>query len=162
MPGNGNLFFGRLSTDPELRRLLEAFGVPKQDTLVSYAAIAEAIGGDLTFIMPRFRTIMHRWRRTLLREHNLDSLVKRGEGIAFLTESDRLQAAEGDFRRGAKIIRKASVRGGLVDRSKLDEPGALRAEKFQEAAAAVFRSATDVYKALPAPPATVSLPRPRR
>ena len=85
------LYFGGVPTDPEVKRLAEAFGTPDPG-LIPYEQLEAVV--DVTRETNRFRTILTRWRRRLLQEQNIYTAAIQGAGIKVLNEPERTEAVE--------------------------------------------------------------------
>lgn len=72
---------GGVPVKPDVDRLIEAFGIPEIGKTISYSEVADVI------LVPhgsyRFNTVVHAWRKQLLREHNCELLVERGAWVYF-------------------------------------------------------------------------------
>ena len=86
--GNGGkdakLFFGGVPTEPDVKKLHEAFGVPDRGAVVSHSEIAAVIG--VYRDESRYWTVVNRWRKDIEQEHGIVSDVDPGNAVEFLTD----------------------------------------------------------------------------
>lgn len=150
-------FFGGLPTDLDVKKLAERFGVPAPGTLLRHEEIAECIGA--AWKSNRYRTVLNQWRRKLLKEQNLDTIVEAGEGLKILRPIERVDASEADFKSSTRKLRKAAVRVSLVDEKTLDEPGRRRRDHLREVTSRLYMQAANESKALKPPSPPPALPR---
>lgn len=82
------LVVGGMPTEPDVKRLIEAFPSPKIGEIITHQQIVSVIGAAPG--STRYRTVVTAWRRQLFRQHNIDTKAVPGIGIAFLTASERV------------------------------------------------------------------------
>ena len=112
------VWFAGVPTEPDVRRLLDRYGVPDVGSRVNYEDVAAVLG--VAIKSARFREVTRRWRKRLAKENNI--IVGCDPGVAFfvLTEPERLDTGCGKFSSGVRIMRRGVdlVRG--CDDAKLD------------------------------------------
>lgn len=152
-------FFGGIPTGPDVKKLMDAYGVPAPG-LVSH----EALEGILTLDRDasRYRTIVHAWRSRLLRENNVASIAVPGEGIRFLTEPERVEQGRRLLGLSARQVGRVHRWSVMVDVTKLDEVTRRRHDHTLRATAAMAMTASATMKELTSALKTpvAQLPRP--
>jgi hypothetical protein len=91
-----------IPTDAEVKKLIDALGVPAPGTLVEYAQIEQVIG--LARSENRFRSVTNAWRKKLLREQNRVTEGVRGVGVMFCAAERRVDVSERHLVKGARRI----------------------------------------------------------
>lgn len=119
---NGKLFFGGLPTDPEIKRLMDAF--PESEMKVgdkfSYDRVSEVISAP--YGSNRFRTITNRWRNIVEKRCGLFIGIPpdmAGEGFRVLSEQEKLELACRKHGTVVTGIRRTSILIASTDRSAL-------------------------------------------
>lgn len=102
------LFFGGVPTAPDVKKLEDRFGIPSASSTVTHEDIAGCIGSP--WKSARYGSVMGSWRKKLMREHNVDTVVVPGVGVKFLTGSERINVSESDFGSAVRKTRKAANR----------------------------------------------------
>lgn len=115
MSGAG-LFRGGVPTAPDVRRLVEAFGVPEEGALIPYTEIEKVLGYERKSC--RGNTVLWTWRRQLLREHNV-MMGTRPEGLVALTPAERVSVGKTKIGHGLRGVRRGSVLLETTDRARL-------------------------------------------
>jgi hypothetical protein len=112
-----NLYFGGIPTDPDVKKLREAYPHPKEGDLITYEETEKLLGVKKNQM--RWRTITWRWRR--LHEHETSQVIgcEQGEGFKVLLNHEKLEAGVGKVRHVFKTVRRARVLVGLTNASKL-------------------------------------------
>jgi hypothetical protein len=150
-------FFGGVPWEPDVRRLLNAFGTPKPG-LITHEKIEAVIDAD--WRSDRYRGVVGAWRKHLRREMNIDTDADPGKGIRILTERERIEVTTRDFRGVVRKTRKTFIRGGAVEVTKLDDISRRKHDHLMHAVANTVAVATTSAKqltsALKSPP---QLPR---
>lgn len=114
---NSGLFLGGVPTEPDVKKLIEAFPTLKPDDVVTHEEIAAIIGD--THRSSRFRTVVEAWRRALLKLHNIDTKAIRGVGYQVLQPMDRISASIKDYGAGTRKIVRSVGRARRVEMEKL-------------------------------------------
>lgn len=83
------LFVGGVPTDPDVRKLREAFGVPNEGTLLAWVEIERVIGEKKG--TSRFNTVVGAYRRAMKREHNAVFEAVPGKGLLHLPPNERVE-----------------------------------------------------------------------
>jgi len=113
------LFWGGLTTDPEIALLAEHIGVPEEGDEISYKQIEEL--ADCEWNTSRFRTITNRWRRMLRREHGLVTTAVAGECFRVEDSNGRLRFGKQKRRESISKLRNGFEALSGVDARKLNE-----------------------------------------
>ena len=116
---NHGLFIGGVPTEPDVKRLLDAFKNLKDGDMVSHDDIAKAIGVERT--TNRYRNVTNAWRKHLLKVNNLRLAPLAGLGFRVLDGMDRVTHNVKQYGRGARQIRKAADDVRRVDIGKLPQ-----------------------------------------
>lgn len=141
---------------PDVRKLEEKYGVPKEGQLITYADVAAEIkaepGSD------RFKTVTASWRKRLRTEHNVElDPVGNATGFVALAPSERIEKSVRNYGQANRKQRRAGVLAALTDRDRLtpdqqrvqDHIRHLEADRILAAATAAKKfSWADMMKAL--------------
>lgn len=116
---NSTLFFGKVSTDAEVNALLTKFAEAKADDVITYGEVADianvAVGSS------RFKTITRRWRKIMLKQHNLEIRPQQGIGFVVLAPKDRVSANINDGLCLFKRVERTNYRLRVIPRHELSE-----------------------------------------
>jgi len=108
-----DLFLGGVPTEPDVRKLVEIYGVPKVGDEFPYQQIADALGVPIKSY--RFRTVTWAWRKLLDRQHNLIVGAVQARGFVVLDNQQRVTFSAVRFKRGLKAVRRGSCVASRTD-----------------------------------------------
>lgn len=128
-------FVSGIPTDPDVRKLMEAFGKPSDGA--------------------RYRTVTTAWRKKLHREHNIIVLADPGVGFKVATPDERVESGHSKMRTGQRITKRAFQVIGSTDLARVTPENRAQAERDMRVAKAVLTAAriesTKFKAALPGP-----------
>lgn len=101
------VFFGGIPSAADVKKLVDHFGKPEPG-LIPYAEIAEVL--DLEWRTSRFKLIVTNWRKSLIRECNIDTIAEPGMGIRVLKVGERLDVTHKDLKTAIRKGRRAFIR----------------------------------------------------
>lgn len=107
------VFYAGLPTELDVRKLLDAFGVPAIGTVLSHDEIAAAIGVKPSSV--RYRTVVTAWRKKLEVLHQVRLGADRGRGFKSLDERERIDESTTATREGLRKVARAATRAASVD-----------------------------------------------
>lgn len=113
------LFLGGLPTEPDVRKLIDAFPRLEPGAEISHAEIAKVIGVDRD--SDRYRTVTNAWRRLLKKDHNVRLKALPGVGFKSIDGMERVIDNMHGFTQGARKIRKAADDVRRVEIGKLSQ-----------------------------------------
>lgn len=113
---SGSIFRAGVPTAPDVRKLIDAFGVPSEGTLISYHAVEEVIGCRPGTC--RFNTVTHCWRKQLLKLHNVVIGVEDKQFKA-LSPPERVSRGSQFIKVALRSVRRNSSMIDATDRSRL-------------------------------------------
>lgn len=142
-------FTDGIPTAPDVKRLVEKFGVPKYGDLISYDETAEVIGFE--YRTPRWRTVTTAWRKQLYREHNVLIRAEAAKGFVAADPSERVHIAGSGYK-GAlrKVVRSGDI-ALRTDKTKLVSDEIRACDHIINAAAALKLAAAVAAKSMRLP-----------
>ena len=111
-------YLGGIPYEPDIRKLMESFGVPEIGSVIKYEQMAVAIATDPQ--SHRFRGVLTAWLRRLLREHNVEGRALRGIGIEFMVPNERVDEGARRSRLNARQLGRITRKVGMVPAADLD------------------------------------------
>jgi len=99
------VWFKGISTDPEIRKLNDKYGIPAEGKIITYEDIAATIGAN--YQTPRFDVVYQRWVRLLYTRHNVKMLCRLGEGVYAAKPDERVDWSKDELTRGLRKFRRA-------------------------------------------------------
>jgi hypothetical protein len=146
---NGKLFFGGMSTDTELGKLMDIFSEAVPGTLITHDEIESAIG--VRRDSNRYWTVLTRWKRAMFSKCNLEVASRKGEGYVVMTPAERVQKASDDTRKINNEVRRVHYRFAAIPRSGLSDQDIRRADHSQIALAKLCDDMASARKTIEAP-----------
>ncbi len=148
-----------LTTDPEIKELLATFQPEtlKPETIIAYGDLEPIVRASRK--TARFRTVVSRWRRLLLREHNIDTQAVASVGIEILEENRRVSLGIIDTRSGFRKVRRAMNRIGRADTARLDDHHIAQQSHALRLLRAISDSARDAERTIASAGQIESLPK---
>lgn len=129
------LYLGGVPTKPDVDKLREKFGVPKEGQVVEFSEIEETIGVHRR--SPRFNTVVQSWRKALDREHNVVFGPERGVGLVCLPPDDRIELAVHKRKVGVRMIGRAGRFASFTDKARLTPENKRAADHMERSVAAI-------------------------
>jgi len=118
------------STAPEVRLLLDEFGVPEEDTLITYKQVEKTIHCKKASV--RFRTVTDAWRRLLEREYKRLMLTVMKVGFKAATPAERERESCSQIGKGHRRVIHAVKLDLNTDLKRLDVAARARVSHRQE------------------------------
>lgn len=134
-----DIFKGTISTDVELRRLIEKIGKPEKGQRWSYSEIEDIVGEK--YGTARFRTITNRWRNKVRRDYLLCIACVAGDGFECLNDPATFDTAQKKFKQAGKVVGKAIKLHAIVDRRELPKE---QRDVYDRSSAAFARIASTI------------------
>jgi len=126
-------------TAPDVRRLVDAYGVPTIGTLYTHDEIEGVIKESRT--SSRYRTVTLAWRRQIEREHDIILGAEPGQGFVALRPEERIDYSGRKLKTGVRAVRRAGRVVSTTDTSKLTREQVERADHVRRVAGAVTAAA---------------------
>lgn len=117
---DGVVFNSGVPTEPDVRKLMEAFPDLHDGDKVSYKQAARLIGIDNYRTSMRFRTVTTAWRNRMFKQHNLLLVADPNEGWHVAEPYERVQYSGSKFRSGMRFTRRAGNLAARTDVTELD------------------------------------------
>lgn len=114
------LYFGGVPTEPDVKRILDKWGVPTEGQTIGYDDIEALIHTPRT--AHRFRTVTHAWRSQLLRAHNVRMLCVDGVGFCAGTPEQRLNEVVDRSAHVRLHLSRTVQLGRMIDGERLPDP----------------------------------------
>jgi hypothetical protein len=128
-----------IPTEPDVRKLMTAFGVPNEGELLSHESISRVIECDHK--SHRYRSVTIAWRKKLQYDHNVVLIAERAYGFRVATPDDRVEHGHSKLRSGQRITRRAYRVIGTTDLARASEPNRRQAERDLAIAKAIIAAA---------------------
>jgi hypothetical protein len=133
-------------TEPDVRRLDEAFPALEIGDVIQHEAIEAVLGiGRKTF---RYKTVVNAWRRRMEAERNIVLGAVIGEGYRVLTDAERVECGGGKLRSAGRATTRAATLVTGADRAKLPPELQAKADHVSAAAASILGALRLQAKAL--------------
>lgn len=140
-------FKNGLPTDIDIRALFDAFGVPAEDVAIPYAEVTAVIKTPER--SARWTTVTNRWRRRLIKEHNVYMSAREG-AFRVMNPATRVDHGAQQYRSGTRKMRKCYVVIGTTDHARLTPEQKAVATHLQHNAATAYQAARiSAKRALP-------------
>jgi hypothetical protein len=151
----GQVHFGGLPTNIDVRKLREAFGSLREGDEITHEMIEEVIGFKRD--SSRYRTVTLAWRTALLKEDGIELGAVTGIGFRYLNASERIASSLRGFQSGTRKQMR-SVRKAVQVRT--DDPTLIkRQDLMRRFGAAIAAEATSMMKEIEPPKSQSQLPR---
>lgn len=108
-----------IPTGPDVDRLMQAFGVPQEGTVITWLEVEAAIGSNRD--SSRFQTVLQAWRWRLEKENKVWLKTLKGVGVEVADPGKRLHQGGTWVRSGFRSLRRASGLAANTDRTRLTE-----------------------------------------
>jgi hypothetical protein len=148
------IFRGGVPTEPDVRKLMEAFGEPAPGAVIEHAAVSAAI--DVPYQSSRYRTVTARWMRRLWDDCNVRVVALPGVGYQCLHPTQRLDQGAREMRRSARRARAAVKEAVTTPVAELAAPDVSRRDHLLHATAMLAQAAREASReyarSLPRPP----------
>ena len=116
----GDLYFGGMPTDPDVRKLLDAFPNLAVGETVLYSDVSDVIG--VPYGTNRWESIITAWRKRMLRpETNMDLARISGTHFLVLSAPQRVNKGSENVRRRVRAIRRDANLVASVPAADLDD-----------------------------------------
>jgi hypothetical protein len=145
------IHLGGMTTDPELKALTARFGTPAEGTTLLHADIEAAIGVTRAEQPHRYRTVVDRWIRQLLRVSNIHLAAQRNLGYRVLSPEERVERNIQDSAGGLRALRRATERLQSIPRERLGDGARHRADAAQSLYAKLYTTYTQEKPRIPPP-----------
>ena len=141
-----------IPTAPDIKRLHDQFGVPKDGQLITYESTAECIGSAVMSL--RWRTVTTAWRKQVYREHNVFMRAEPKQGFVAATSGERVHIA-GSGLKGAmrKVLRVGDI-ALRTEKKDLDEDEVRACDHVIRASASIRLAAATAAKQMRLPDST--------
>lgn len=96
------IFQSGVPTEPDVKRLIEAFPKLVEGQTIAYQDIEVILGIDRK--QSRYRTVTTAWRRAMLRVHNIEIEAVKSLGFRVMPPNDRLTGSVKRFGRGVRAV----------------------------------------------------------
>lgn len=152
-----SLFLGGIPTDPDVKRIREALGEMNEGEEIPHTRIEELIGKKAS--SSRYRTVTARWRKTVLRELNVEIGAVPGMGFRVLSGSERIEHNHAKFRSASRQQGRAVRRIGMIPDAVLSDQDRHRRDRIHQLTSTAVENVALVAKQIEPPRAVQSLPR---
>jgi len=119
MSGKTNVFFGGVPTAPDVKKLMDHFGVPEENVLLNWTEIEEVIGEEKG--SSRFTSVTGAWRKKLRKDHNIEMIPEIGKGLKAANPHERVDLAGGLIHKATNSIKRSISVADKTDVTRLDE-----------------------------------------
>lgn len=136
---NNLVFNSGVPTEPDVRKLMDAFGAMQEGAVISYADISAIIGSPSKSF--RFATVVNAWRKRLYREQNVVLCAVAGVGLKVADPDLRVNLAGAKYKSGIRHIRRAGDVSASTDRARLSPEAAKAADHLNRVASSVMLAA---------------------
>ena len=149
------LFFGGMNVENELKLMDKAFSEAKPGDVIPHEDIEKTI--NLSRKESRYRTVISRWRRDMLKTKNLDIESRRGEGYAVLTPTERVSSGSRHIGLHNRAMKRTFYRVSTIPREQLDSTEAKTADHLQVFMAKMIDDMSSASRQISPPKAHVPL-----
>jgi hypothetical protein len=158
--GVGTMWSGGVPTEPDVKRLLEAFPDIKPGDTVRYTDVAAIIQVDPK--SSRFRSVTFTWRKRLYRDKNLLFTCDRGLGFRAYTPMERSSAGTKEVDHKLRgVVRASTDVVDRVDTTKMSEAELATHTHRVRVLRPVIVSATEGRKQIHAPVPAIAEQNPK-
>jgi len=152
---DGQLYFRGIPVAPDVRKLIEAFGKPKEGVPIPYPEVESVLGYSKE--SHRFKTVTTSWRAELLRDQNIEIGCDPGNGFVALTPSERVKEGSSKVQKGLRSVVRGGKRLHVIDDRRLDPTEqATRQHRIQMAAHIQQAAATAKAMGVMKPPRSIT------
>lgn len=152
------LFLGGIPTAPDVKRIRETLGDLPEGSEIPHSWIEEII--NCKSDSSRYRSVTMVWRKTVLREQNIEIDAVPGVGFRVLVGAERINRNYSKFRSASKLQGRAVRRIGSIPDAVLTSTDRARRDLiYQNAARAVETAALVAKQIEPPKPVSSSIPR---
>ncbi len=153
----GTLHSGGLSTEIEIKALLERFGRSEVGAILTYEAIEDCI--ETPHDSARFRTVLGRYKRRMLDQYGVHFITLKNIGIKVLSAQERVELGIDGAGKAFKRIRVNAERLQQIPRDQLNQETTRRANTAQVLLAKVYNDFASNKLTIRAPGKADALPR---
>lgn len=132
---------------PDLDKLLQAFGKPEEGRVIRHEEIEAALG--MRRGTSRYRAVLGKWRRKLVELHNVQLGLLVNVGYKALLPDERIDDSLGQFKRGARRIKEGVKRAASTHPDDLDPLHRARREHLIVSGGHIARQLTNLRRELP-------------
>lgn len=143
------LHFGGVSTDIEVKALMDHFGTPAVGTILAYEDIEVVTGVERA--KTRFRTVMERYRSRMEALHGIHLATLANIGYKVLSPAERVERNLNTAGQGFRRLAVAEDRLKSINRKELNTEDAKRADTAQLLLAKVGQVYSDNKPLIQAP-----------
>ena len=130
-------FQNGLPTDIDIRALFEAFSVPAEGAVIPYDNVTATIKTPET--SSRWRTVTARWRKRLIKEHNV-YLLARDRAFRVMDPATRVDYGATQYRSGTRRLRKCHNVIVTTDQGRLTAEQRVVATHLQHTSATAYQA----------------------
>lgn len=112
-------FFRGVPTAVDVKTLDDFFKVPAEGALIRWTEIEEVL--KMQKDSYRYKTVVHTWRKKLLREHNILLVAEIGKGLTAATPDARIDWSGKKVAQGRRYIIRGSTVAATTDKTRLTE-----------------------------------------
>lgn len=153
----GKAYFGGLSTDVEVKALMEHYQQPQEGAVLPYEDIEALIGVERD--KSRFKSVLNRYRQQMERLHGVIFAAMPKIGLRVLTPQECVDRNAVDFGHKIKGALRAGDRTARIPRERLSADDASRADALQLMSAKVSQTFLDGRPAIKPPEKAAAAPR---
>lgn len=152
------IFRGGLPYGPELKRLNEAFPSLELGQTITHTEMSDVL--ELDRNGPRYSAIVRAWRKSLLRNCDIDCEPVPGVGIRVMTPAERQEFRRGRWRGRSRLVDRERRTYATIPVAQLTEAQKARFDNDMHAMNKIAEAQKDVRKLLTVNPVQ-SLPKPK-
>lgn len=112
-----NLFFSGIPTAPDVKKIEDSLGTPKEGDIVEWGMIEKII--LCTRNTYRFSSVVTAWRKKLEREQNILMIAEPGKGLKAASPDERIDWSARKVRYGRRAIVRGSAVAASTDTARL-------------------------------------------
>lgn len=106
---------------PQIREMMHAFAAKQRGDLISYAEL-ERVTGEARD-SNRFRSLMQKWKRTMIRERGYALTCMPKEGYRVMLPDETIRSCAGDSRRVMRTLKRSHEKAAYTPESELSQAG---------------------------------------
>lgn len=150
-----SVFHGGVPTEPDVKKLLEAFAEKATGSEITHEEVEQVLG--ISRNANRYRIVVEAWRSHQFKQNNIEIGALRGVGFKYLLPGERVDASFARFQFGLRQQKRSIEHAIRTPKQDLLPHQVAKVEHIINAGAAVVFQAQHMLRSAPA----IALPSPK-